>query len=163
MSTIKVDTIQKKNGTQFPLISQVVSVRKTDTFSTTSTSFVDVTDITLNITPTSTSSKILIHFQGFGSNSSGTNFIATRLLRGATEVGSGSGGSSYDVFSFASVSGSYEAVNLGMSFIDSPSTTSETTYKIQARVNAGTGYIGRKGNADSYRMATGLIAMEILA
>ena len=41
-------------------VLQVVSVAKTDTFSTTSNSFVDVTGLTLNITPSATSSKILV-------------------------------------------------------------------------------------------------------
>ena len=41
-------------------ILQTVSVAKTDTFSTTSNSFVDVTGLTLNITPSATSSKILV-------------------------------------------------------------------------------------------------------
>jgi hypothetical protein len=41
-------------------VLQVVSVAKTDTFSTGSNSFVDVTGLTLNITPSATSSKILV-------------------------------------------------------------------------------------------------------
>jgi len=41
-------------------VLQVVSATKTDTFSTSSTSFVDVTGLTANITPSSTSSKIMV-------------------------------------------------------------------------------------------------------
>tara|TARA_R100000773_G_C4210718_1_gene110364 strand:- start:967 stop:1467 length:501 start_codon:yes stop_codon:yes gene_type:complete len=166
MSTIQVDTIQKRDGSTFPIgkLGQIVTVRKTNTFSTSSTgSFVDLTDVTLNITPTATSSKILVDFRAFGSNSGGTDIIITRLLRDSTEVGSGSGGGTYDGFGIASVSGSYELVNLSMNLMDEPSTTSQITYKIQCRVNASTGYIGRKGNADHYRFPTSLMAMEILA
>ena len=41
-------------------ILQVKYAKKTDTFSTTSTSYVDITDLSVSITPSSTSSKILI-------------------------------------------------------------------------------------------------------
>ena len=33
--------------------------------------------------------------------------------------------------------------NYALQFLDSPSTTSATTYKIQTRVTAGTGYVNR--------------------
>ena len=62
MSIIQVDTIQKRNGTQFPLIGQVVSTTQSGTVSISSSStstFVDITGLSVNITPTSTSSKIL--------------------------------------------------------------------------------------------------------
>ena len=173
-SILRVDSIQTSSGGSATAsglgiggvgkLGQIVTVRKTNTFSTSSTgSFVDLTDVTLNITPTATSSKILVDFRAFGSNSGGTDIIITRLLRDSTEVGSGSGGGSYDGFGIASVSGSYELVNLSMNLMDTPSTTSQITYKIQCRVNASTGYIGRKGNADHYRFPTSLMAMEVLA
>ena len=41
-------------------VIQVASTSKTDPFSTSSTSFVDVTGLSVSITPTSTSSKILV-------------------------------------------------------------------------------------------------------
>ena len=153
------DTLQAASGVTNKLskVGQIVVVRKTNTFSTTSTSsFVDLTDVTLNITPTASDSKILIDFRAFGSNSGGTDIIVTRLLRDSTEVGSGSGGGVYDGFGIASV-------YLSMNLMDEPSTTSQITYKIQCRVNASTGYIGRKGNADHYRFPTSFMATEILA
>ena len=44
-------------------VLQVVQTVKTDTFATTSTSFVDITGVSVAITPSSTSSKILIQVQ----------------------------------------------------------------------------------------------------
>ncbi len=41
-------------------VLQVVQTTKTDTFSTTSTSFTDITGMTVNITPSSTSNKVLV-------------------------------------------------------------------------------------------------------
>ena len=51
-------------------IIQVVSTTKTDTFSTTSTSFSDVTGFSVSITPTSTSSKIMVMASAQVGNSS---------------------------------------------------------------------------------------------
>jgi len=72
MGTIFVDNLEPQSGTSLTLgasgdtisaasgvtnklskLGQIVTVRKTNTFSTSSTgSFVDLTDVTLNITPT---------------------------------------------------------------------------------------------------------------
>ena len=52
-------------------IIQIVHVDKNDFFSTTSTSFTDITGLTANITPTSASNYILVDFKctsGVGSN-----------------------------------------------------------------------------------------------
>ena len=61
MSTLKVENLQKLNGNQFPLVGQVKSVMlSTQTF-TNSTALAE-TEATLSITPSSTSSKILIQW-----------------------------------------------------------------------------------------------------
>ena len=62
MSQIKVDSIVPSGGLPSGSsggIVQIKSVTKTDTFSATSNSYTDVTDLTLSITPQSTSNKIL--------------------------------------------------------------------------------------------------------
>ena len=67
-------------------ILQVKQTFKTDFFSTTSSSFVDITGMSLEITPTSTSSKILIEVI---INAGGeSNFYGgIKLLRGSTTIG----------------------------------------------------------------------------
>ena len=121
-------------------ILQVVQATKTNTFSSTSTSYVDITDYNVAITPSSSSNKILI--QGFLTisgnwwNTSGTYF---QLVRGSTNILTSSGSSNNGTFVFAQEAGSENASTKStspchFSFLDSPSTTSATTYKLQGRI-----------------------------
>ena len=63
-SILKVDNLQDASGTGTPYITgavlQVKQTLKTNAFNTASTSFVDVTGLSVNITPSSTSSNVLI-------------------------------------------------------------------------------------------------------
>ena len=125
-------------------ILQVVSTTKTDTFSTSSTSYTDVTGLSASITPSSTSSKILVIVNVLGSQDVNVNRIFMKLLRDSTSICIGDSSGSRDRVSFGS--GSYESVFMttwSQNYLDSPSTTSATTYKIQMRVSASTGYINR--------------------
>ena len=68
-------------------ILQVLQTVKTDTFTTTSTSFVDVTGLSVSITPATTSSKILILVHAYGGNAGTSSANAlTTLVRDSTEV-----------------------------------------------------------------------------
>jgi|TARA_R100000482_G_C5127429_1_gene149614 hypothetical protein len=174
MSIIQVDTIQKRDGTQFPLIGQIVSVTKTDTFSTSSNTYTDLTGLSLNITPTSTSSKILLTTQiTFGGSQSMYGFA--RFMRGSTAIGIGDQGESSQQratipLDTPNVSHDiYKVKNSAAEFLDSPSSTSSLNYKIQVLIhdNAQTMFINRAFNNDnaSYngRYVSSLTAMEILA
>ena len=82
-------------------ILQIVQATKTDTFSDTSTNFVDVTGLSVSITPTISDSKILLQCNlQFGG---GLNLYApVRLLRGSTHIGQStvySGGQTNATFS----------------------------------------------------------------
>lgn len=113
-------------------ILQVVSTAKTDTFSTTSTSFTDVTGLSVTITPSSTSSKILVMADV---KIGGIGYI--KIVRGSTDIYVGDAASSRVrtlAFAVPNANG-YDAS--GGIFLDSPNTTSATTYKIQMRGEAG--------------------------
>jgi len=91
-----------------------------------SASLVDLTGITVTVTPSSTSSKILIVGRVAGIPASG---FGLAIIRGATNIfESESANEVYPV-------NQYE-VN-PFSYIDSPSTTSSTTYKIQVKTYTG--------------------------
>ena len=131
-------------------VLQVVSATKTDTQSTSLQAWVDVTGLSVSITPTSTSSKILVivDVQGTGTN----RYTAIRVVRNGTAVGVGAtAGSRSSVLSGFGLdpdaAGSYVYVlyNAGGSFLDSPSSTSAQTYKVQfgATNTATTTYINR--------------------
>lgn len=125
-------------------ILQVVSTNKTDTFTTSSTALVDVTGLSVTITPTSASSKILVFTSILFAvqQSNGQQFL--QLLRGSTAIAQGDAASvrtrtSGQGAAFAD----YVLANYALQFLDEPATTSATTYKIQTRVTGSTGYINR--------------------
>lgn len=138
-------------------VIQVVTTLKTDQWTTASTSPVDITGMSLAITPTSITSKILVtvnmnvSFSGNG----GDGFV--RLLRDSTTVGNGNGGY------FAQVAGQdYFAVHTrSIQFLDSPATLSSTTYKIQGWGNGNTLYVNGRGLDGGFVTSCSLVAMEI--
>jgi hypothetical protein len=149
MSTLKVNNITDlgndsvvTNGVLDTLavpaggILQVVSTSKTDTFSTTSTSFTGVTGLSATITPRATSSKILAFFSVQGSGA-GLGFY--RLARNGTGIGVANADG---LRTQASAQGFESDVNsvytTSNSFLDSPSTVSTLTYQVQLLAESGT-------------------------
>jgi hypothetical protein len=150
-------------------LGQVLSTTKTDTFTTTSTSFVDITGLSQAITPTATSSKVLVFYSVSGINTAGTNRSAIRMMRGSTAiaVGDGAGSRTQSTFQWDLQAGSNILTFAGF-FLDSPSTTSSTTYKAQAIcLDPGTTYVNRSvSDTDSSafsRVVSTITVMEILA
>ena len=126
-------------------ILQIVQATSDSKVSTTSSSYVD-TPLSQAITPTATSSKILIRFKISASTNNGTNLIAFQIVRGSTAIGNGSQGSSRRFCHSAfrgQFSDSHPHAVISGEFLDSPSTTSATTYKIQFQVDGATGFINR--------------------
>ena len=137
-------------------VLQVVTTTKTDATSTTSSSFVDITGMSLSITPSSTSSKILI-LSDIGLSSDTTERSdQIRLLRDATTIVS-----SANLFRLTSTN-SY-MYNASLNYIDSPSSTSALTYKLQwlSEAGVGTAYLNRRGNNATVFTASTITAMEI--
>jgi hypothetical protein len=160
MSTLKVNNLQDLgadavvtngvvNASALPggSILQVVSTTKTDSFSTTSTSLVDVTGFAATITPRSTSSKILVLCDIYYSNSNSGANQNFNLVRNSTTIAQGTGGTSQFTMPTYTASGSVRDFG-GFNFLDTPATTSTTTYKIQMSVSGATGYVNRGGDLD---------------
>lgn len=145
-------------------VLQVVSTTKTDVFSTTSTSFTDVTGMSVTITPTSSSSRFLIHVVANISNS-GADAAMILLLRDSTAICLGDAASSRIRASVSNMFTSSSMSSACVNFLDSPATASAITYKIQMRLNSGTGYLNRSGadtdNAAHPRTASTITVMEI--
>ena len=115
-------------------VIQVVSTTKTDKFTTTSSSAVDITGLSVTITPTSASSKILIVTNiNYGGN---TNLYgAFFVLRNSTNVVVGTyptGSQTAATFGVGTPVDTYKLMCASHTYFDSPNTTSATTYKIQA-------------------------------
>ena len=142
MSTLFVDTINEKttnNGVYIPgHVIQVVTSTTSTEASATTTSYVD-TGLSASITPASTSSKILVLVnQAVYSFASTFNAIGgVRLMRGSTAILSpfaDSTGPLEPYLEITNSTGVYNSFRHPITFLDSPSTTSATTYKTQGRI-----------------------------
>lgn len=128
-------------------------------FSTSSTSFVDLTGLSVTITPSTNTSKILIFWKLLGHNSD--NVWRVRLLRGATAISEANDGTSG--LTTVNSGGTSAGVNVNGNFLDSPATTSATTYKIQvSTAGSGTLWINRRAADISYQGSSVLTVMEVL-
>ena len=169
--TVILTTGAKTSG--FGKIGQVVQTVKTDTFSTTSESFTDLTGMALSITPSSATSKILIK-TSLSWGGSKNVYGHGKFVRGSTDIfmaDSGGGNrisSTFPMEHYNTDSAIFNCFVASSEFLDSPSTTSVTTYKIQVLSNdsSRTLYINRpeNDNNQSYigRFTSSLTAMEIL-
>lgn len=139
-------------------VLQVVQDTLVGKVSTTSSSFVD-TGLSVSITPSSTSSKVLV----LASMSSiGANVTAMfQLVRNTTNIAVGTGGSN-NITEGITVDATGRALHAGFNYLDSPATTSATTYKVQYKQNGG-GSVSINGRvSDSYIGAySTIIAIEV--
>ena len=177
MSILKVDTINEKtsgNGVAIPgHVIQVKQTVVTNTFSTAvGPSFAEMTDFRTNITPSSSSNKILIK----GSLYVGQNYWQTRgrILRDSTAIGLGETAGSripvtWDNNTYDGSSNTQYVMNsVSFEFLDSPSTTSQITYSLDlgGYSTSYTVYLNRPhsdSNASTYygRPISTLTLMEI--
>jgi hypothetical protein len=152
-------------------VIQMVNVTKTDVFTTTSSSFTDVTGLTASITPKFSTSKILVCVSFCFSANSGSGYPQTRILRNSTAVYVGDTAGSRTpalnlTYGFSQDNGYITPASA--QFVDSPATTSAITYKLQALQTAGnTVRIGATGDdTDSstrIRTASSIVLLEIAA
>lgn len=146
-------------------VLQVVSVTKTDVFTTTSSAFVDVTGLAATIAPISSNSKILVTTAvSYGSTQ---DDVLLRLVRDSTVIDVGTSGSSSN--GFAQTNGNapvkYATGFAGTSYLDSPATTATVTYKVQIVAMSGTSTakINNRGNDAAYGTTSSITLMEIAA
>ena len=148
-------------------VIQVVSTTKTSVFTHATNNFTDVTGLSVSITPSSASNKILIitslHMATHG------DYGFARLMRDSTAIcigdlsqnnqTRGSFGNSY-VAGGAMIYGSN-----AQNFLDTPNTTSAITYKIQVMTNGGTLVVNRTpddtNNSSHATTASSITVMEI--
>jgi hypothetical protein len=154
-------------------VLQVVSVTKTDTFTTSSNTFVDVTGLSVSITPSNASNKILVIVNtSIGQPDNGEN-VGIRLVRNSTVIYAGDTSSNRPLvmgIHIDSINASILA-NKNAFYLDSPNTTSSTTYKLQgAALTGGVNSlltINRSGsdpdNNYGGRTASSITVMEIAA
>ena len=190
MSQLSVDAVDKQSGSTLTLggagttvqphpsatmsgfgkVLQVFQAVKTDTFTRTSSGgdVGDVTGLSVSITPSSTSNKVLVLANVMhGSAISQENYV--KIVRDSTDVYVGdAAGSRQRMSASARESKTGSQSQAAMVFLDSPNTTSSVTYKIQAGAEGGNiVYINRSendgDNSGIARTASQITVMEIEA
>ena len=124
-------------------VLQVVQGEFSGTRSTTSTSMVS-TALNASITPTSSSSKILVLVAGSAANNTLNQVAILTIYRGATNLA----GTSF-TFHANPVSGLNNWQSVNMVYLDTPSTTSSTTYTVYFKSSSGTAYLGTGANTNT--------------
>ena len=163
-------TVTLPSGTGGKIL-QVVQSTKTDTGSMSGTTYTDL-GLSVSITPLLATSKVLIFC--FASVSATSAYDAKlRLVRDSTAIliGDAAGSRPQATTSFTADwgSGGYSTTPATIVFLDSPSTTSATTYKLQARNYTTDSVFINRGPTDTNsanyesRTASSIIAMEVAA
>ena len=148
------------------VIVQVVQTTKTDVFtSNTNDSWVEITGLNVNITPSSNSSKVLVS-ANLGASNGSSRLHLFRLLRDSTAIG-------VSTFATTNASAIYDAEAYGsdrsraighikIDFLDSPSSTSQITYRVQFYKNgSGNFHVNRRAlNTGSGAIST-ITAYEV--
>ncbi len=146
-------------------ILQVVSVSKSDTtsISASSGSFNDISGLSASITPASSSNKVLVLFNVNAGMRSGYRG-SFRLVRGSTAINIGDASSSVQRMTFSSIETKNNSATeqVSSNFLDSPSSTSSVTYKVQLEAEGGTHFINRTvgdGTGSTYHNGTSNITL----
>ena len=156
-------------------ILQVVQTVKTDTFSANHQSLVDVTGLSVSITPSSSSNKVLVTYDLNISAANGSYHVHVFLVKGSTKIylgdaeGSRTRSSNY-IMTTNDSTGHMQYYPLHGEFLDSPATTSATTYKIQVfgqNSSGNTIFVNRTNydadNAGVNRTVSQITAKEVAA
>lgn len=161
-----LNTNVRDNLLNLRALANVQSVSKTDTFSTSSTSYTDVTGLSVSITPTANTSKVLVMGNVYCGPVPATSNFYGRLMRNSTAISVGAAAGSRDQVTFMF----HDSGNQGVaSFVhlDSPATISAVTYKVQVRCLASTIHVNRAATdtdaAGFARAASNIVVMEIPA
>ena len=156
-------------------ILQVVSTTKTDTFSASVTGGTTsaVTGLTATITPTSATSKVFVLVTMYGM-SAAAHYLNAIITRGGTSISIGDTAGSrtsitggFNIY-FATTVGSANFGTTTLSTLDSPATTSATTYGVSLAAGATqTFYVNRTNgdvdNSERMRMASTITVFEVSA
>ena len=158
--TVLVGGTQNIPKTALPTgsVLQVVQTVKTSVFTTSSAmpTFADITGLSATITPTSASSKVLVTVTGVMGSVTNGYAMAVNLVRGSTSIAIGDARGSTTRCFAGGTSTTADGRSSTVCFLDSPATTSATTYKVQLGAETGgTAIIGGcSDTSQSYHFST---------
>ena len=134
-------------------VLQVVNVTYSTQVSNTTQTFVD-TGLTATITPLFSTSKILVLLNQNGVTTSTTSLgVAILLYRNASSLNT--------VINYAQYGTASTDASVGTTYLDSPATTSATTYKVQASSGLNTAIVYIGGTAASIDATQNITLLEI--
>ena len=170
MSELRTNRIVPRDGLPSGSSGGIIQIKQTikkDQFTTTSVvssgGYVDITGLSVTITPTRSDSKILVKAVIYNSNANAVNFF--RLLRGSTFIeqpsGTSSSGASYNAHAFAYYNADNWQDSTIIEILDSPGTDSATTYKVQGGVTSSTLTVNKFYGTSNYYGISTITAMEV--
>ena len=156
-------------------ILQVVEAVKTDTATTSTTVYNAISGLQPQITPSSSSNKIMIFINlkwGFSNENNDVNFKLFRSIGGTeTEIFSGDASNSNSLGFYGAQDALGKGIHIMMpissQYLDSPSTTSQITYLIKWQIqrSGSYNYINRPGydttGSDYHRTSSSVTLMEV--
>lgn len=140
-----ITTTNKFSSSSMPTgsVIQVVNASYAVTTSDNTGSYV-ASGLTASITPSSTSSKILVIVNQLGCGKAGATYLLARLKRSSTVLATISGGSGW-----TNSTASNNFGGLGITWLDSPATTSSTTYSTDFATAVATNQVYVQGNGEN--------------
>ena len=167
-SKLRVDSILPVDGAPTSGgggIVQVIQTIKKDQFETSQSvgsGYADITGLSATITPKFSTSKIMVEAHIYNSNNNSVNFF--RVLRGSTFIeqpsGTSSSGANWNAHGFSYFDHQFQDTCV-FKILDSPATTSATTYKVQTAMTSGVVTINQFYNTSNYFGISTITAMEI--
>jgi hypothetical protein len=140
MSQLRVNTITNAGGTGSTYapghVVQVLQAIKTNVFTTSSSSYVDIPGLTITITPKSVNSKFLLTANIVATNTTGGRGAHIRFNGGnsSTFVGDAAGAQVRSAASGSYMDNGKPSLSYGITYLDSPNTSLPITYAIQGRI-----------------------------
>tara|TARA_R100000278_G_scaffold49302_1_gene42208 strand:- start:413 stop:1003 length:591 start_codon:yes stop_codon:yes gene_type:complete len=148
--SVTIPTLTATNLTtnsSFGKILQVIQTFKTDGTSqagNSSSTYYDISGMSVTITPSSSSNKVLVNWVAQVNSNSTDRNNSIRLLRDSTVIGNSTAGSSQNAQTDHRTTNDTNCHPFTMMYLDSPNTTSAVTYKLQWAIE------GSGGNATGY-------------
>ena len=171
MSELRTNRIVPRDGLPAGSAGCIIQIKyaiKNDTQSISSqgspyTWVVDITGLSVSITPTRSDSKFLIQMHIGCSGTTGNAANAFRIYRDSTNITATAGGgdSRHGATVFYNSNNTSMGNPTSMQVLDSPATTSAITYKVTGFTNAGTLWINRLPGDSTWNTISTLTVMEV--
>ena len=143
-------------------IIQVVQAFKTDAASTTSTSFTDISGLSVSITASSASNKFLINFNIMASCDNGIDAFLT-LLKDSSRIGDGSSGTADNACALVRDTDDRIVDSYGLSFLQVAGDTNAHTFKVRFRTSNSSNpvVVNRRNHDTAFGFSSSITVMEV--